>query len=133
MVEKAPVKLSRQFIKLVQEISGQNPYLCMQCGTCSASCAGRESMECLPRQVIRLIQLGNEQALNLNSIWSCSSCLVCTARCPRGLDIARLMEALRVINLRRGNEVLVAEKVLPELLTEAPQMALTSGFRKLSA
>jgi heterodisulfide reductase subunit C len=43
------------------------------------------------------------------------------------------MEALRVINLREGREVLIAEKIPLEILTRVPQMALTSGFRKLSA
>ncbi|AEG15084.1 4Fe-4S dicluster domain-containing protein [Desulfofundulus sp. TPOSR] len=126
-------KISRDLIERIKEISGQNANLCMQCGTCSASCTGREVMDFPPRQVMRMIQLGNTKALNLKSIWVCSTCLICTARCPRGIDIARLMEALRVINLRQGREVLVAEKIPLELLTEVPQMALTSGFRKLSA
>ncbi|MDQ0287856.1 heterodisulfide reductase subunit C [Desulfofundulus luciae] len=126
-------KTSRDLIERIKEISGQNANLCMQCGTCSASCTGREVMDFPPRQVMRMIQLGNTNALNLKSIWVCSTCLICTARCPRGIDIARLMEALRVINLRQGREVLVAEKIPLELLTEVPQMALTSGFRKLSA
>ncbi|RKO67097.1 4Fe-4S dicluster domain-containing protein [Desulfofundulus salinus] len=126
-------KISRELVERIKEISGQNPNLCMQCGTCSAGCTGREFMDFLPRQVMRMIQLGNAKALNFKSIWICSTCLICTARCPRGIDIARLMEALRVINLRQGREVLVAEKIPLELLTQVPQMALTSGFRKLSA
>ncbi|WP_027718674.1 4Fe-4S dicluster domain-containing protein [Desulfovirgula thermocuniculi] len=117
----------------IYQISGQNPFLCMQCGTCTASCTGREAMDFPPRTVMRMLQMGNLAVLDLKSIWVCSTCLICTARCPRGIDIARLMEALRVINLRRGREVLVAEKIPPELLLKVPQMALTSGFRKLSA
>lgn len=117
----------------VREISEQNPYLCMQCGTCSAGCTGRGMMEDLPRQVMRMLQLGKDNVLESPSIWMCTTCLTCTARCPRGIDIARVMEALRVINLRKGNEVLVLEEIPLELLTEVPQMALTSGFRKLSA
>ncbi|MCL6635339.1 MAG: 4Fe-4S dicluster domain-containing protein [Peptococcaceae bacterium] len=126
-------KMSREIIKRIREISGQNLFLCMQCGTCSAGCTGREVMEMLPRQIVRLLQLGDARALNCRSIWVCSTCLLCTARCPRGIDLARLMEALRVINLHSGGEVLVAEKIPVELLTRVPQMALTSGFRKLSA
>lgn len=124
--------MDEQLMSKIREISEQNPYLCMQCGTCSASCTGRGMMEDLPRQVMRKLQLG-ENALDLSSIWMCTSCLTCTARCPRGIDIGRVMEALRVINLRQGNEVLVLEEVPLDLLTEVPQMALTSGFRKLSA
>ncbi len=121
------------FTSKIKEISEQNPNLCMQCGTCSASCTGIGAMEELPRQVMRLLQLGKDKVLESPSIWMCTTCLTCTARCPRGIDIARVMEALRVVNLRQGNEVLVLEDIPLELLTEVPQMALTSGFRKLSA
>ncbi|MBE3585807.1 4Fe-4S dicluster domain-containing protein [Desulfofundulus thermocisternus] len=126
-------KAGRELIERIKEISGQNASICMQCGTCSASCTGRDLMDYPPRQVMRMIQLGNQNVLNLKSIWICSTCFICTARCPRGIDIARLMEALRVINLREGREVLIAEKIPLEILTRVPQMALTSGFRKLSA
>ncbi|WP_041570858.1 4Fe-4S dicluster domain-containing protein [Candidatus Desulforudis audaxviator] len=117
----------------VKEISGQNPFLCMQCGLCSAGCTGRGIMDMLPRQVMRLIQFGNAQVLDNRSIWMCTTCLTCTARCPRGIDIARVMEALRTINLRRGDGVLAPEDLAAEFLAEIPQMALTSAFRKLSA
>ncbi len=117
----------------VKEITGQNPYLCMQCGACSASCTGMRVMEQLPRLIMRMLQLGDESVLESPSIWKCTACLACTARCPRGIDIARVMEALRVVNLRNGTEALVLEDIPRELLGEIPQMALTSGFRKLSA
>lgn len=117
----------------VREISEQNPFLCMQCGLCSASCTGRGVMDLLPRQVMRLIQLGNDKVLENRSIWMCTTCLTCTARCPRGIDIARVMEALRAINLRKGKDILALEDISGELLAEIPQIALTSGFRKLSA
>ncbi len=126
-------QMSKELAERIKEISGQNPYLCMQCGTCSASCTGRHAMDLLPRQVLRSIQLESTSALESRSIWTCSTCLICTARCPRGIDIARLMEALRTINLRKGAEVLTPEKIPAELIKEIPQMALTSGFRKLSA
>jgi heterodisulfide reductase subunit C len=82
---------------------------------------------------MRFLQLGKEEILKNRSIWMCTTCLICTARCPRGIDIARVMEALRTINLRKGNDILAPEDVPAELLAEIPQMALTSGFRKLSA
>lgn len=125
-------RMSREIIERIKEISGQNPYLCMQCGTCSASCTGRESMDFLPRQIIRMVQLGSAKALDNDSVWVCSTCLICTARCPRGVDVARLMEALRVLNQRQGREVFIVEKIPAELLAQVPQMALTSSFRKLS-
>lgn len=126
-------KANREIFQRIREISGQNPELCMQCGTCSASCTGIGKMDFLPRQVIRKIQLGDPGVINCHSIWVCTACLTCSARCPRGIDVGRIMEALRVINLRKGNEVLVMENIPTEVKVEVPQMALTSGFRKLSA
>lgn len=117
----------------VKEISKQNPYLCMQCGTCSSSCTGMGVMKQLPRILMRMLQMGSKKVLDSTSFWQCTACLTCTARCPRGIDVGRVMEALRVINLRKGNQVLAQETIPPELLAEVPQMALTSGFRKLSA
>ncbi|MEW5898350.1 MAG: 4Fe-4S dicluster domain-containing protein [Bacillota bacterium] len=133
MATDLSLAISKEVAGRIREISGQNPNLCMQCGTCSASCTGIGKMDFLPRQVLRKLQLGDPGVLQCRSIWVCTACLTCTARCPRGIDIARLMEALRAINLRKGNEVLVLEKIPPELIKEVPQMALTSGFRKLSA
>ncbi|MEW6276004.1 MAG: 4Fe-4S dicluster domain-containing protein [Bacillota bacterium] len=133
MATNLSFQMSKEISGRIREISGQNPYLCIQCGTCSASCTGIGKMDFLPRQVIRKIQLGDPGVLQCRSIWVCTACLTCTARCPRGIDIARLMEALRTINLRKGNEILVLEKISLDLIKEIPQMALTSGFRKLSA
>ena len=133
MATDLSLAISKEVAGRIREISGQNPNLCMQCGTCSASCTGIGKMDFLPRQVLRKLQLGDPGVLQCRSIWVCTACLTCTARCPRSIDIARLMEALRAINLRKGNEVLVLEKIPPELIKEVPQMALTSGFRKLSA
>lgn len=117
----------------VREISEQNPFLCMQCGLCSAGCTGRGTMDILPRQVMRMLQYGGGKLLDDRSFWICTTCLTCTARCPRGIDIARVMEALRAINQRRGVSVLAPEDLAAEVLADIPQMALTSAFRKLSA
>lgn len=94
-------KKSADLAEKVSRISGYNPYLCMQCGVCSASCSGRRFMDYFPRQVLRMIQVGNAEVLNCKSLWTCCSCLICTARCPRGLDVARIMESLRAINQRQ--------------------------------
>ncbi|SFH02512.1 heterodisulfide reductase subunit C [Desulfotomaculum arcticum] len=126
------IKNGQELIKIIREISGQNPYLCMQCGICSAGCTGRGYMDRSPRQIVRMIQMGDFKTLSSKSAWVCSTCLICTARCPRGIDIARLMEALRVISQRQGNEALVVEEIPAELVEQVPQIALIGGFRKLS-
>jgi len=133
------VRISRDnvksdFVRLVNEISGQNVLNCYQCGRCSAGCPLTFAMQLLPSQVIRLVQLGlEEEALSTNTPWVCASCLTCFARCPRGVDLAKVMEALRAIRLRPGDADRVRLKDIPEeALTRLPQQGLVSGLRKLT-
>jgi heterodisulfide reductase subunit C2 len=132
------VRLSRknvkgEFVKRVNELSGENVLSCYQCGRCSAGCPLSFAMKDLPNQVIRLVQLGQEEeALASETIWVCASCLTCHARCPRGVDLAKVMEALRAIKLRPGtDDRLKLEDLSKEQLAKLPQQALVSGLRKL--
>jgi len=118
------------FVRQVEEISGQDLLACNQCGKCSAGCPVVAVMDLLPNQVIRMAQLGMEEVLESNTIWVCASCLTCATRCPKGVDLPRLMEALRQIALRQGITKLDLNALPPELLREVPQLAIVGGFRK---
>jgi heterodisulfide reductase subunit C len=118
------------FVARVEEISGQDLLACNQCGKCSAGCPVVAAMDLLPSQVIRMAQLGMEDVLECNTIWICASCLTCVTRCPKGVDLPRLMEALRQIALRRGAAKLDLAALPPDLLKEVPQLAIVGGFRK---
>jgi heterodisulfide reductase subunit C len=87
-------------------------------------------MDLLPNQVIRLAQLGIEEVLESNTLWLCASCLACVTRCPKGVDLPRLMEALRLISLRRGVTRLDLNALPPELVRALPQLAIVGGYRK---
>jgi heterodisulfide reductase subunit C len=121
------------FVREVGMISGENPFACNQCGKCSAGCPVAADMDLLPNQVIRLVQLGLEEVLQSQTIWSCAACLACSTRCPKGLDLPRIMEALRVIQLQRAGNKMDNGTLPPERLNELPQIALVGGFRKYSA
>ena len=119
-----------ELAKRVTEISGQNVYSCYLCGNCSAGCMFTDEMDMLPHQAIALVQNGDESVLERNTSWICASCFVCSVRCPRGLDVAAIMEALREIKIReRGFIKLDLRKVDLEKL---PQIAITAAAQKFT-
>jgi heterodisulfide reductase subunit B len=61
-----------------------------------------ERMDLLPNQVMRAIQYNDEQVLEANTPWICAACQTCTTHCPQDLDIATVMDALRIEARRRG-------------------------------
>lgn len=87
---------NKALLRKLEEDAGTSINLCYQCGKCTAGCPVAFAMDYTPRQVIRLLQLGMvEKALESESIWICATCDTCSARCPRGVDIASLMDTLR--------------------------------------
>jgi heterodisulfide reductase subunit B len=95
-------KTDTQLAKQIQEETGENAFLCYQCVKCTSGCPLAEHFDYTPNQVLRAIQLGQEEILSSRTIWLCASCQVCTTRCPQGIDIAKIMEHLMHIARRRG-------------------------------
>ncbi len=118
----------------VAEISGEIAGRCMQCGTCSSVCPMVEAMDVTVRQTMLLLQHGRAEELAESKTGSvCAACHACEVRCPRGIEIPRMMEALRLVKLRR-NEDLVDPRAIPrEKLREMPPIAMVAGFRELTA
>ena len=122
-----------ELARRVEEVSGQNLFACYQCGNCTAGCPVSFAMDLGPHQVIRYTLLGLEsEVLESNTFWICASCLQCTSRCPKGLDIARIMDALRVILLRKKERLdrIDVKDLTDENIERTPQIAFISGFRK---
>jgi len=133
-IELSSRKLRSEFVRKVVEISGQDLMLCYQCGKCSAGCPMGSAMDILPNQVLRLVQLGLEEDLaQTKTVWLCASCLTCTARCPKGVDLSRVMEAIRVLTLRKNRNYVEPSRMPPDAIADLPQIALVSGFRKLTS
>jgi len=94
---------ARSFLAEVNAMAGVRVESCYQCGKCSGGCPLSFAMDYQPRQIMRLVQMGLvDEALSSSTIWICATCYTCTARCPRDIDVAAVMDALRVMARRRG-------------------------------
>jgi heterodisulfide reductase subunit C len=127
-------KIKDDFVKKIEEISGQNLLACYQCGKCSAGCPAVSEMDILPNQVIRYAQLGlKDELLESKSVWVCASCYTCNVRCPKGIKIAEVMEAVRQILLRKRRDHVEVCRLTDEEKASVPAIALISNFRKFTS
>ncbi len=129
-----PGAQQHEFIEKINELSGQNVNKCMQCGMCTGSCPMTAGMDKYPRLVMRMAHLGLREYLSRhNTPWVCASCHGCSVNCPRGIDIAKVMEALRLLSLRTNTNYIEPSELPHELFHDCPQIALVSAFRKLTS
>jgi len=86
------------FLQKMMEESDQNINLCFQCSKCTAGCPAVWAMDLTPTQIIHAARLGlKELIFNSKTIWFCVSCETCTTRCPQEVDIAKVMDAARIL------------------------------------
>ncbi len=113
-------------------ISGVNPRKCMKCGKCSATCPAYDEMEYHPHQFVSMVENGDiEPLLNSQSLYRCLTCFACVDRCPRGVEPAKLIEAVRLVAIRRQGANHMTANDVPDMLNEdLPQQAIVSAFRK---
>ena len=95
----------KKYAKEIEQIrreSGAKPELCMVCGKCSGSCPAFDEMEVHPHQFAQMILRGElDELMNSRGIYKCMSCFTCSERCPRGVEPAKLVEAVRIAVIRR--------------------------------
>ena len=113
-------------------ISGVNVKKCMKCGKCSGTCPSYDKMEYHPHQFVQMVENGEvEKLLSSKSIYACLSCFACLERCPRQVEPAKLIDAVRqIVESQRGPHHLDPEQVPQYVDDELPQQALMSAFRK---
>lgn len=100
-------KMNSDFMKKVVAEGGKGAAIaaCMQCGTCSGGCTNIDRMDMSPRTLVLMVQRGEwEKVLQSNTLWMCSSCYICTTRCPRGVRPSDVIEAVKAIAIRQGIE-----------------------------
>ncbi len=122
----------RELAAELRRISGSDPRRCMKCGKCSAACPAYDEMDYHPHQFVDLVDKGQlDKLLASKGIWTCLSCFACLERCPRQVEPARLIEAVRLAVIRRQGQNHLKPQDIPALLDEdLPQQAITSAFRK---
>ncbi len=82
---------------------GENAYKCYQCKKCTAGCPVASFGGMHPAQIMRAVQLGQlDMIFNDRFIWLCTGCQTCTTRCPQGIDVASIMDELKIIARREG-------------------------------
>ena len=119
-------------IELITEISGVNPLKCMKCGKCSASCPAFDEMEFHPHQFVDMVENGRiEELMASRGSECCLSCFACVERCPRNVEPAKVIEAVRLSVVRQqGGDHLKPEEISALLEENLPQQAITAAFRK---
>jgi len=91
------------FTRDVLMLAGPEVRTCIQCGTCSAACPTAHLMDKSIRRLVKLVLDGKkDESLGSDSLWLCTSCLLCTVRCPRGIRPKVLVSALKDIFERDG-------------------------------
>ena len=112
--------------------SGVNVLKCMRCGKCSGTCPTYDEMENHPHQFVYMVEKGEiDKLMNSPSIYKCLSCFACVERCPRGVEPAKIVEAVRVLATRRqGENHLNAEDGPCIVDDDTPGQLLVSAFRK---
>ena len=119
-------------LERVSKLSGEKITMCDQCGTCTGSCPMVAEMDVTPSQLMRMVQLGEADVLGTKTMWLCASCFACTVRCPRGLDLSKVAEALRQVMLRKSIDHIDIGTIPQADIEELPQIALVSALRKLT-
>ena len=119
-------------IDTIKRISGVNPRKCMKCGKCTASCPAYDEMEYHPHQFVDMVENGRIDELMVSrGIYMCLSCFACVERCPRSVEPAKLIEAVRLAVIRQQGKDHLRPEQIPGLLNDdLPQQAIVSAFRK---
>lgn len=94
---------TKGIISAVQEASGVDLSVCFQCKKCTSGCPVAKLVKSPPSEIMRRLHLdAGDELLESDILWMCVSCETCSARCPMGIDVAAVMDALRHLAVEKG-------------------------------
>ena len=116
----------------IERMSGVKVLKCMRCGKCSATCPSYDEMEYHPHQFVYMVEKGEiEKLMESESIYKCLTCFACVERCPRDVEPAKVVEAVRLEAVRRQGKNHLKPDAIPELWDEdLPQQAIVTAMRE---
>ncbi len=123
---------NKNFKEQILRISGADVRKCMRCGKCSAACPSYDEMEYHPHQFVNMVNDGKiEKLMESQSIYKCLTCFACVERCPRGVEPAKVVEAVRLEVIRQQGKNHLKPDQIPALWDEdLPGQALMTAMRK---
>ena len=124
--------MNKNLKEQVLRSSGVNVLKCMRCGKCSGTCPSYDEMEYHPHQFVYVVEKGDiETLMKSESIYKCLTCFACVDRCPRGVQPAKVVEAVRLAAIRQQDGNHLSPDQIPSLLDEdLPQQAIVTAMRK---
>jgi len=124
--------LTNQEKEQIIRMSGVDVRKCMRCGKCSGTCPAYEEMEYHPHEFVYMVEKGEiEKLMNSPSIYRCLTCFACVERCPRGVEPAKIVEAVRLAAIRRqGGNHLKSDDIPCMIDDDTPGQLVASAFRK---
>ena len=122
--------IRNEFVQTVERLSGQDMLACYECEACVAGCPAGFTTDYLPSELIFLVFTGAvDEALDSSTIWFCAACPNCVAQCPKGVDLSRVMAALRQLALDDKDDYIDYNLFSPEELAEFTQEMLREELR----
>jgi heterodisulfide reductase subunit C len=124
----------KNYPEQILRISGVNPLKCMRCGKCSGTCPSYDEMEYHPHQFVYMVENGDiEPLMESKSLYKCLTCFACVDRCPRDVEPAKLVEAVRLMVIRQqGQNHMKPDDIPAQVDEDTPQQLLMSALRKYS-
>lgn len=117
--------------KVMSSHTGRTVSYCYQCGTCSSSCPVVEEMDIKPHEMVEMIKLGLTEALSqCKAIWQCTTCYMCTERCPQEVQLTTIVLGLRDMAMRERAVIPEAVKESCKNLYDTGRLVTLSQFQR---